>query len=1492
MNKIIKKIKLQKEINHLRAHLVYPKVVVFEDSMCIFVVDLICVNTTSEQELFTFDSEIVQYVFDEDFLWLVLKSSEVYVISLLLNSALKIVISNFANYKISGFEKDDNNIVLVSVSGERLVTPLSKKELCIEFENGVKELQVSLQKNLQSYKCNSVRAQYNNGLYVCAHDRSLSLTCPVTGITDKLPMPEDIDYIVPWEDAAVVSSKQQMWLLDSHFNKLYDFEKINSQYIPLGSNENVFYYASWDTNVQFYSSSLKNIDSQDYQSTNISTRPETCQNILQAELKALVQEALESDEVKELQQFHKLFSDVEDLLFLIGLASKLCKHKISYKPILCSIQKRVFLSENITVINAFHEIMIKLDLLEYIYFRAITHYSDVDIFKMNIIEICELFVSKSDLDLASICWLKFLKLNMTPSSEDILKILYAIPVNIKLGALVIWLRNFFPSLLDHNPFNIDLVAKWTTDRIFSLEQSTFWPKIGLKYVEAIIDVLESSQKTITIRPISIDDLDVIKDHIKYIMELKDRYKINMLISEVTSQSPTEVALIMLRRCYTEDLELFLRDNLSAFANRYQFDLDVTIRSFIEMQTASSGGSVDGLRLEILLNAIHSLTNRLECLLLVLKYLDVPWDNKVTSIAKSVAALPATDFTLTESDRNLAQAVYEELRDAQFKVILKKYNFPSHSFDYTSVIHKLISANNFDLDDLTTMITYVPTHSVYYANLLYIDKCLKLNETKVALEYFNALSNREKKILIKSVVNQYEQIIISSSNKGLERNYLDFLKGSHYYSVGQINTFEKMYHLKHSYNATAQLNELCNEEYYDYELNRLKTNCNINNSGRSRCMAYLVRHDFTNSLYSNLETLLHKTSTNQAVRTIIEQLICFQLRDSSSREIINMFKNNQNEKLLLLSQGVLCDVIWNCPEECLHLMADIMSMLNTITNVSTVMKHLSIIWKFNYVFLPMSSGAALHRLVDFYVNNNNNSVHCDESDVLTLRLITKTLVQNFFKQQGDNKHLVQLAEKVALKLLHKVVTCQDLDQVTLTSLLLQIINHPEIISDKTNLLDILRGRCENFSPSIMYYLSSPAIRQTFSFDNAIPGNTLTYPPQYILKSKFKFDLEEIALPDCTEQTWDEKLLLFCILKKNPDTTFERLVDLCQTLNVNINDGLSLLLISLLINWDLQYKISVDDLGCRHINLENKENELVSKCLTIWQNIQNKDFLKDVLKDFWKNGEVAIHGFVISINPYFYEVLLCIYYLLVSSHSEHKYLNEYFILNFLKEYQRKGAPKQYEFELFSVKGLFPEIGHYRLPFHLFMRDDMWANFKTEITLETYERWLPVVGCLSLNADTQTAKDMICSNAVKQTMTSRESNNATHNREKGIWKLISTEEPLLRTAHRCVRHIANMEWAGACLFYVLQGCARGADQVAAAQLCYQFTQRWAAVQPGNRAVRQMERQHSTLSTRHALHKIDWASEEFICLITEPTRLIHSLYMHPNFVEKNRPLQCQQSC
>lgn len=1183
-------------------------------------------------------------------------------------------------------------------------------------------------------------------------------------------------------------------------------------------------------------------------------------------------------------QLQAYFESIHDHIFLLDIASKLCQHNLIFKSIVYSLQKKVYDTNNNDIIDMVTDLVIKIDLLEYIYFKENKNYENINLFQKSFKELCATFVSNADFDLASICWLKYSEIKLSISSQDINDILNSIPYNIKMGILIIWFRNVVPSLLDENPFYIDLFVKWSMERVFKLEQSGYWPKIGLKFIDEIIIVLEESLKMITVRPVSMDDLDILKDRINYIMELKEKYKINMLLSELSSQGANEVALIMLRRCYTEDLEIFLRDYLPSYAARHLFDLDETLRSYIENDAAISGGGIDGNRLKILLNAFRSTTTKLDCLLQVLKVLDVPWDCNVLELAVAAAASATNDFTVTDVDRTLAQEIQKELNYAKVKVILKKYNFPLTYTDYMSVLNKLMMAAIVDLGDLK-IISNLMADLKYYANVLYIDRCLSDCETKSALDYFKNLSNKEKKFLIKAIVKKYDQIINGDENNiTLEKNYLDFLKGTQLLCNIQINDLEHLYHLKNSYKIFVTLNNMYIEKScFEKTASWVVVDERMCSSIRGGCVSQLTRK--RESRQSVLSNLLRQSSTSHTVRKHIENLLW-----GSSNEIsqLSYFKDGNNSLLLLDCYKIFTEVVIKCEEDYLHFLMQYLSILNSLVNADIILKNLSVIWKFQYIYLPMSSVSGMNDLINFTENiisqsfsNINAASILEGYDFIPFRMISQLIEKSVVARQSLSDEFYAVRDKLVRKLLSKVVLSQEIDEILLTSLLLVLCRVEN--NESLWLLDALKDQNDALSPTIVHYLSLPTVRRTFMLDVNF-GNVVPCPPQHVLKSKFNINLTDIPLQDSTEETWDVKVLLLCVLKQYPNTSFDKLTNLCGTLNISISEGLTLQLVSFLSSWELKYKINSDDLNCRQISFETDETKLMSECVIIWENIDNKDLVREILIDFWKNGEVTLYGRSISINPYYYEVYICIYYLIFGSSTELQHIKEYFLLNYLKDYQRTSPPKQYEFELFSVKGMFPEVGHYRLPFHLFMREDMWSNLKSEITLATYERWLPIVALLSLDADLQTARDMICSNALKQTMTTRKLSDGsnTEGKESVPWRLITREEPLLRAAHRCVRHIANMEWAGACLFYVLQGCARGADQVAAAQLCYQFAQRWAAVQPGNRAVRQMERLHSTLSTRHALHKIEWVCEEFIRLSTEPAQLIRAMYLHPSFVEK----------
>lgn len=1476
---------------NIEAEIFYPKIVLFQNNSSVCIMDLSNYqNSTDPNIIHRFEDEIVDKLLLEHFLWLVFKSGKIIVIDVLKNTQIAIQNENNICLKIYRAKKHQNRLYFFSESGDSFEIPCGVEELMQKLKESSSELPLNFRKTHTPHSSYNTRFQTVNGMYIFLEAGIVTLKCPVTGLHNAILTEEKLKHHVIWRDLVVFASNFNMWIVDLRDAQvIFGFEKIEDNYYPVLVHNDIFYFLQWNNNeVQICCAGFtqSSPNSRNIKSSDSFIQTSTPQDTLKTQLTAL-RESITPDTKPAalLPQLQTLFEQINDYYFLVETMQQLCQQSILYKSLLYPLQKKIFTTNNNELTNMVNDLSIKIDLVEYIQFTGNKNYEDINLFAKNFSDLCVIFISKQNFDISSICWLKYSQLKLRVTPDDVLNILNAIGNNTKIASIIIWFKNVVPSLLEQNPFYIDIFVRWVTERVFMLEQSAYWPKIGVKFVEEIIAILETSFSSISIRPISMDDLDLLKARITYIIELKEKYKINMLLNELSSQSPNEVALIMLRRCYTEDLQMFLENYLPSFVMQHLLDMDEILTSYIESEAANSGGGIDGIRLKILLELYHSYNNRLECLLQVLKVLDVPWNISVLELAVATVADTTKNFTASDTERLQSIEIQKEINYANVKVVLKKYNFPMSCTDYMLVLHKIVSVPIIELDDLKVITSVMPMYA-NYGNVLYVERCLQDCETRIALNYFNNLLTKDKKILLKTITAKFDQIISRcTNNRNIERNYIDFMKGTHLINELEINHLETMYHFKNSYNVLLSMNEIYNEDFCENIVTTWICQDNSTaSSGRGGRVIQLTQA--CQSQHSMLMTLLRTTSTSHQVRKIVEYLIrSFSTHDVStyedSLEILSQFQHGDNSNLLMQSYNVLIELAGNCNEEYLHNLMNRLSLLNTLIHTCIIVKNLSIAWKFQYIFLPISSSTAVNEMINFYKikhypKNCLPSIH-NKCDFTSLRIISNIMIDEAVQISCPDD-----VYEIIKRLLGKIITSQELDEVLTTSLLLVIKTYEE---DNSWILEVLRGQNEFLPHNIIAYLSSPFIRRTFLFNNDYfneIGNSVSYPPQHILKSKFNINLADVPLPENSEETWDVKVILFYILVKHPDTCFEKLVELCNALKISTSDGHFLQLIALLSTWELKYKIVLDNLGHRQILIENNEHQL-NKCLIIWDNIENKELTKDILSDFWKNGEITLHGRVVSINPYYYEVFSCIYHLIFSTASDIKNKKEYFLLHFLKEYQRKSSPKQYEYEHFSDKGMFPEIGHFRLPFYLFMREDMWVNLKSEITLETYERWLPAVALLSLDSDVQTARDMICSNAVKQTMTTRKRNDDNNSDTKHEpWRLTSQEEPLLRAAHRCVRHIANMEWAGACLFYVLQGCARGADQVAAAHLCYRFAQRWAAVQPGNRAVRQMERLHSTLSTRHALYKIDWAREEFVRLSTEPAQLIRTMYLHSDFVSK----------
>lgn len=85
---------------------------------------------------------------------------------------------------------------------------------------------------------------------------------------------------------------------------------------------------------------------------------------------------------------------------------------------------------------------------------------------------------------------------------------------------------------------------------------------------------------------------------------------------------------------------------------------------------------------------------------------------------------------------------------------------------------------------------------------------------------------------------------------------------------------------------------------------------------------------------------------------------------------------------------------------------------------------------------------------------------------------------------------------------------------------------------------------------------------------------------------------------------------------------------------------------------------------------------------------------------------------------------------------------------------------------------------------------------------------------------------------------------------WCVHLRNKSLLSDIQKCVKNITNLEMASAALYFVVNHMTPGADQVAAAEMCYLQAQHWAS-------------QENTMNSQKGLTKV--------CIISCVTLYLH---------------------
>ncbi|KAK2580274.1 hypothetical protein KPH14_012521 [Odynerus spinipes] len=384
-----------------------------------------------------------------------------------------------------------------------------------------------------------------------------------------------------------------------------------------------------------------------------------------------------------------------------------------------------------------------------------------------------------------------------------------------------------------------------------------------------------------------------------------------------------------------------------------------------------------------------------------------------------------------------------------------------------------------------------------------------------------------------------------------------------------------------------------------------------------------------------------------------------------------------------------------------------------------------------------------------------------------------------------------------------------------------------------------------------------LMQSFDF-----YNMLHYWAQKL--STYSVTYKEIFTSNNTEKIQ----MLKHVMNHNDDNVIPLLQDFCNSFGFDIDDCLMLYLHVLLNAWNPTLNISSSN-GKKELQIAQEEiNKLRTNCIAVIAKIANKTTLKQYARSIWS-----------EINFYHYEAFIILMDLVgIGTLDTRNYLY------FLQNYTRCGHPTQIEEEEWmrfcaehrSLPAIaehrsLPAIAEHRLPF--LPKIEIWKLITPELNLKTYEKWLTIASILKVEPH------ILCSVAIKEEVI-QEWGPLNTKRKANEWSLYPRNNILLENVLKCIKRMTGPNapyYATAALYYVVNYTPPGADQVAAIQQCFTYAEM--AVKQSTSfeegLLEKIQFKYLRFTAEHILRTHGLGTDTYTSLITNPSELVHALYM-----------------
>lgn len=276
---------------------------------------------------------------------------------------------------------------------------------------------------------------------------------------------------------------------------------------------------------------------------------------------------------------------------------------------------------------------------------------------------------------------------------------------------------------------------------------------------------------------------------------------------------------------------------------------------------------------------------------------------------------------------------------------------------------------------------------------------------------------------------------------------------------------------------------------------------------------------------------------------------------------------------------------------------------------------------------------------------------------------------------------------------------------------------------------------------------------------------------------------------------------------------------------------------------------------------------------------------------------LYDIIPTINPYFYELFLCVLNIL-SEIRELKVQTQQWshILLFLKHKMVKKRERrigQIETDWWiknhGEATIMPKISKYRLPFLMIVTEPLQDFLGDVVTVEDCVEWFPLVrfhcymsGIMNPYEIDQ-IKDTLCMTVFKNVLNERQSSSKEHS----TWCLQPVNNAFLQSVLHVVNNMKDVHRILLVLYMVFSNAPEGADQLEAATHCYRFVKQHQTalneVQRSQDLALKIKNKYSVLKVQHQLHLYGLYDDDLSKLIANPIELIRALYNRTNNISND---------